>query len=193
MSVSCSTMAAYGLTRFRYRGRESLAYMIFSMRFIPFITLLIPLYTIVNNFGLLGSRLGLVIAYQLMHIPWMTWLLRSFFLEIPMSYEEAAMVDGLTKWGTFFRIGLPMVAPAIGAAMLLGIIFSWNQYFIPLMLGGRHAKPLTLGLYRYVGSQENPMLFGSMAAWAALTMTPVVILSVLVRKHLVNAFTGGSS
>ncbi len=190
IGVSLSCMAAYGLTRFKFRGRETLSFSFFAIRFVPFITLLLPLYTIMGSLGLLNSMFGLIVAYQLSHIPWMTWLMRSFFLEIPFTYEDAGMVDGLTRWGVFFRIAVPMVAPAIGSALLLGIIFAWNQYFIPLILGGFDTSPLTVGLYRYVGGDESPMLFGRLAAWGTLTVTPVILLSIVVRKHLVRAFAG---
>ena len=142
--------------------------------------------------GLVGTNIGLIIAYQLLHVPLMTWLMRSFFLELPVSIEEAARVDGLSRMGTFFKIALPMAAPGVFSALLLGIIFSWNQYFIPLLLAGRNIKPLTLGLYRYVGSLEDPMQWNRLAAWAFMTVTPVIVLSVVVRKHIMRAFVRSS-
>ena len=192
IAVAISSLAGYGLTRFKYRGREFVAYSIFAVRFLPFIALLIPLYVIMNDIGLSGTKIGMIFAFQLMHIPWMTWLMRSFFFEIPLYYEEAAMLEGLTKWGVFFRISLPMVVPALATAMVLGLIFAWNQYFIPLMLGGRYTKTLTIGLYRYVGSMDNPILFGQLAAWATVTVSPVIIASLVVRKYIIKAFTGGT-
>ena len=151
LTLLMSVPAAYGLSRIRFRGREQLTFLIFATRFLPYVCVVLPLFLLMLRFHLVGTRLGVVLAQQMRLMPFMIWLLRSFFVEIPGNLEEAAMVDGTTRWGAFIKIALPLAAPAVGAALILTFIWSWNEYLIALILSGRDAKTLTVGLSRYLG------------------------------------------
>jgi len=188
LGVSVGTLAGYGLSRFRFRGQETLAYGIFAMRFIPYVTVILPLFLVLRDLGLLGTTLGLVLALQIIHVPFITWLMRSFFVGIPTAYEEAGMIDGLSRWGAFFRVVLPLAVPALASALILSIIFSWNQYMIPLMLSGKNVEPLTVGLTRYSGGLEYGPRWALLSAWSSAAVTPVIVLSIVIRKYIVGVF-----
>lgn len=193
LGVTLGALAGYGFARFYFRGRgEIVALGVFSIRFIPYIVIVLPLFMLMRGFALTGTHLGLIIAMQIIHIPFVTWLMRSFFCGMPPSAEEAGMLDGLSRLGVFLRIALPMAAPALASALILTFIFSWNQFLLPLLLAGKYAKPLTLGLSRYTGALEYGPRWGLLSAWAFLTVTPVVVLVFVIRKFVVSGLMGGA-
>jgi multiple sugar transport system permease protein len=128
LSLVLGSMAAYGLARFRFRGRRQLAFWILSTRFAPPIAFVVPMYLMVLQLNLLDTHIALILIYTSMNLSLVIWLLRGFFAEIPIEIEEAALVDGYTRIQIFWRIAVPLVQPGIITAGVLVSIFSWNEF-----------------------------------------------------------------
>ncbi len=147
LSVVAGVLAAYALARYTFPFKEGLAFLFLSFRFAPFITFLIPLYILYQRLGLYNTYPGLILAYQLITLPFTIWMLRSFFMEIPLEVEEAAKIDGCSWWGVLTRVILPLSLPGVAVTVILGFMFSWNAFNYPLMLAGRQTFPVTVGRY----------------------------------------------
>ena len=145
LSVAAGIPAAYALARFNFPGKNALAFILLSFRFVPFIAFVIPLYIIYQRFGLYNTHTGLILAYQLITLPFTIWMLRSFFMEIPLEIQEAAKIDGCSWLGVLWRVILPLSAPGIAVTVILGFMFCWNAFNYPLMLAGRQTFPVTVG------------------------------------------------
>ncbi len=182
--------ASYALARYRFRFREQLAFLFLSFRFAPFITFLIPLYILFQQLGLYNTYSGLILAYQLITLPFTVWMLRSFFMEIPPEVEEAAKIDGCSWWGVLTRVILPLSLPGIAVTVILGFMFSWNAFNYPLMLAGRQTFPVTVGAIQFISYEQ--VLWGQMAAASLVAVVPQLILSLFVQKYIVRGLTMGA-
>jgi multiple sugar transport system permease protein len=185
--------AAYALTRARFKKestRENLAFNILSYWFGPEIAIVLPLYQIYQRIGLIDTYLGLMLVYQLIGIPFIVWMCRSYFLDIPVSIEEAANVDGCSQVQTFFRVVLPLAKGGIAATALLTFIFCWNSFVFALVVGGEKTMPVTTGSLGFIRYQA--VLWGQMSAAIIVSALPAIILAILLQKHIVRGLTFGS-
>jgi multiple sugar transport system permease protein len=190
LSVGTGVLASYALARYTFALKEPLAFLFLSFRFAPFITFLIPLYILYQQLGLYNSYLGLILAYQLITLPFTIWMLRSFFMEIPLEVEEAAKIDGCSWWGVLTRVILPLSLPGIAVTVILGFMFSWNAFNYPLMLAGRQTFPVTVGAIQFISYEQ--VLWGQMAAASLVAVMPQLLLSLLVQKYIVRGLTMGA-
>ena len=190
LSVATGILAAYALARFTFPFKNQLAFLFLSFRFAPFITFLIPLYLLFQRLGLYNTHLGLILAYQLITLPFTIWMLRSFFMEIPVEVEEAAQIDGCSWWGVLTRVMLPLSMPGIAVTIILGFMFSWNAFNYPLMLAGRQTFPVTVGAIQFISYEQ--VLWGQMAAATIVAALPQLLLSLMVQKYIVRGLTMGA-
>ncbi|MEL6517215.1 MAG: carbohydrate ABC transporter permease, partial [Pseudomonadota bacterium] len=154
--VAISTIGAYSLVRFKYRGRESLAFLVLFTYLLPSVVLIIPLYLMLVSMGLSNTIFSLVIAYTTFALPYALWLLRSFMAGIPEDLESAALVDGATRMGAFVDVILPQLLPGIISTALFTFILSWNEYLYALVLvNSDSARPLTTGVMNMLVSSFN--------------------------------------
>ena len=135
VSLLVGVPAAYALARYNFKGKENLAFTFLSFRFAPELVVIIPLSVIYRQLGLYDTYFGIIWVYQLVTLPLLIWVLRSYFEDISPDIEQAAMVDGYPWWQIFFRILLPLVRPGLAAAALLAFVFAWNNFIFPLVLG----------------------------------------------------------
>jgi multiple sugar transport system permease protein len=182
--------ASFALARYRFPFKEQLAFLFMSFRFAPFIAFLIPLYILFQRTGLYNTYHGLILAYQIITLPFTIWMLRSFFMEIPLEVEEAAKIDGCSWWGVLTRIILPLSLPGIAVTLILGFMFSWNAFNYPLMLAGRQTFPVTVGAIQFISYEQ--VLWGQMAAASLVAVVPQLILSLFVQKYIVRGLTMGA-
>ena len=182
--------AAYALARVHFRGDFLPLFALIGLRFVPFIAIVLPLYFIMIRFGLVGTHTGIIVAYQIVVLPLMIWIVKSFFETISFDLEEAAMIDGCTRAQAFRLIALPLVAPAVGTVAILGFIMCWNEFFIAMLFGGRDVNPLTVGIQSFVAQEYAGAQFGPLSAWGAVTSVPIVIVSMLLSKYLVRGLGG---
>lgn len=190
LSVAAGVLASYALARYTFPLKEQLAFLFLSFRFAPFITFLIPLYILYQQLGLYNTYLGLILAYQLITLPFTIWMLRSFFMEIPLEVEEAARIDGCSWWGVLTRVILPLSLPGLAVTVILGFMFSWNAFNYPLMLAGRQTFPVTVGAIQFISYEQ--VLWGQMAAASLVAVVPQLLLSLLVQKYIVRGLTMGA-
>lgn len=190
LSVAAAIPAAYALARFDFPGKNALAFVFMSFRFVPFIAFVIPLYLLYQKVGLYNTHGGLILAYQLITLPFTIWMLRSFFQEIPSEIQEAAKIDGCSWLGVLTRIILPLSMPGIAVTVILGFIFCWNAFNYPLMLAGRQTFPVTVGAIQFISYEQ--VLWGQMAAATIVAALPQLILSLMVQKYIVRGLTMGA-
>ena len=182
--------AAYAIARYRFKAKEPLAFTYLSFRFVPEITIILPLYVIYQQLRLYNTYTGLILVYQLIALPLLIWMMRSYFEEIPVAVEQAAQTDGYSWWGSFRRLVLPLAAPGMAATIVLAFIFCWNNFVFGLMLGGNSTQPVTVGLLSFMGTNE--VQWGLMAAATIVAITPLFILALLVQRYMIRGLTFGA-
>jgi len=184
------SLAAYSLARFRFKGADNIAFWILSVRMMPPVAAIIPIYIIMRNLRLLDTPWSLVITYLTFNLHFAVWMMRSFFREIPREIEESALVDGCSDFGAFWNVALPLVAPGLVATGILTFIFSWNEFLFALILTGSKAVTLPVGITGFM--KETGINWGYMTAGGVLALIPVVIFTISVQKHLVKGLTMGA-
>ncbi|MCX7380040.1 MAG: carbohydrate ABC transporter permease [Alphaproteobacteria bacterium] len=190
LSLAAGIPSAYALARFDFPLKGALAFTFMSFRFVPFIAFVIPLYLVYQQLGLYNTYSGLILAYQLITLPFTIWMLRSFFQEIPLEIQEAAKIDGCTWFGVLTRVILPLSMPGLAVTIILGFIFCWNAFNYPLMLAGRQTFPVTVGAIQFISYEQ--VLWGQMAAATLVSALPQLILSLMVQKYIVRGLTMGA-
>lgn len=189
LAVSLGAPVAYALARFNFKGREQIAFFFLSTRMTPPVAVVLPFFLIARSFGLLDSRLMLIIAYTTFNIGFVVWLLRGFFSEVPPEIDEAAMVDGCSREAAFFKIVLPLAAPGIAAAAIICFIFCWNEFLFALILTNFDAKTLPVAAAGFV--TDRLVLWGNLCATAVITYIPVAFFALVARRHLIRGLTMG--
>ncbi|NLG79537.1 MAG: carbohydrate ABC transporter permease [Firmicutes bacterium] len=191
LSLVIAAPAAYGLARFNFRRKKDVAFWILSIRMAPAIAVVIPYFLIGSLLGILDTRLVLVISYLSFNIPFAVWMLRGFIEEVPVEVDEAAMIDGCSRFGAFVRLILPLTANGLAATSILCIIQSWNEFTFALFLTTTNARTLPTIVTQFLTFQG--VVWGEMAAAATITTIPVVAFALLVRKHLITGLTFGAT
>jgi multiple sugar transport system permease protein len=182
--------AAYALARFSFRGRESIAFGLLSLRFAPELLIILPLYLIFQKAGLSDNYLGLILAYQVVTLPMLVWMLRSFIEDLPSELEEAVAVDGGNRWTAFRHVLFRLIAPGLGASMMLSFIWAWNSYTLPLVLSGRNTQVITTGIQQYISYQSID--WGPMAAATVISMLPGILFAIFSLRWIVGGLTAGT-
>ena len=149
-----------------------------------------PFLVLYKELALLDSLPGLILVYALMVLPIVVWIMRDQFMTIPVELEEAALVDGLTIWGTFLRIVLPLSLPGMVAGLILALVLCWNEYFFAALLTGASAKTLPVMVASQTGSQG--ISWWSMAALSTAAIAPLMIVGVLLERYIIKGLTAGA-
>jgi ABC-type glycerol-3-phosphate transport system permease component len=181
---------AYPLARVKMRGQKHLGFWILSLRIIPPIATIIPLFLLLRSVGLTGSIWSLVIVYTYMNLPLTVWLLRGFFADMPKEIEEASFVDGASRFRTFVGITLPLTAPGFIATGLLCFIFAWNEFLFANILTGANTHTAPVGLTEYVTPVS--VEWNKIMAAGTLVVLPVWIGALAVQRYLVRGLTLGA-
>lgn len=189
LTILLSTLAAYGLSRLPMRGKQHFIFWILSQRFMPPIAVVIPLMFMFRDMRMLDTRLGLMLAHTLINIPIAVLLLKSFFDDVPKDIDEAAMIDGATRFQTFRRVILPMVKGGVAATAVLCFIFSWTEFLLSLYLT-TSVRTLPVKISTFVTSTGTE--WGFITALGTSAIVPSFIFILLVQKHLVRGLTLGS-
>lgn len=190
--IAIATLGAYSLVRFRYRGRESLAFLVLFTYLLPSVVLIIPLYLMVVGLGLSNTLFSLVIAYTTFALPYALWLLRSFMAGIPEDLESAALVDGASRLGAFRDVILPQLLPGIISSALFTFILSWNEYLYALVLvNSDNARPLTTGVMNMLVSSFN-IEWSLLMAASVMMSVPLIIAFAFLQSYLTRGFGAGA-
>lgn len=189
VSVAFGTTAAYAISRGRFRAKGDLYFWIISTRMAPVVAVTVPLYAIFKNLSLLNTIPGLILAYTVFNLPFAIWILKGFFDSVPYEIEEAYMVDGHSRWQALWKI-IPLVAPGLAAVVVLCILLAWNDFIFAAVMGGEAAKTLpvaTQGLKSSSGIE-----WGQIMAAGVVTVSPMLLLGVVIRKYMVQGLTMGA-
>ncbi|MFV2054704.1 carbohydrate ABC transporter permease [Aliiroseovarius sp. YM-037] len=190
--ITIATVGAYSLVRFRYRGRESLAFLVLFTYLLPSVVLILPLYLLLVQLGLSNTILSLVIAYTTFALPYALWLLRSFMEGVPEDLESAALVDGASRLGAFKDVILPQLLPGIISTALFTFILSWNEYLYALVLvNSDSARPLTTGVMNMLISSFN-IEWSLLMAASVMMSVPLIIVFAFLQSYLTRGFGAGS-
>jgi len=192
LALVVGSLAAYALARFRMgRLNDRLSFLVLSPLMIPPIAIVVPIFLILQQVGLLNKHLGLILVYTAFNLPFVVWMMRSFFQEVPIDLEEAAMVDGASRLSAFWHIMLPLAAPGLVATAIFAIIVTYNEFFFALTLTSTPAAAtLPVGTAALIGKTQT--LFGEMAAAGVVATAPIVFFALLVQRHLVRGLTMGA-
>jgi multiple sugar transport system permease protein len=189
LSALLGTLMAYSLARFGTGGKH-LSFWVLSQRFLPPIAVVLPIFLIYRSVGLHDTRTGLVIAYTVFTLPVTVWMMFAYFRGMPRSMEDAALVDGCTRWQAFWRVAVPLAAPGIVAAAVFAFIACWTEFFFALILTSRNAFTLPTVFRAFLGFQGAQ--YGEASALAIVSLVPSIVLGVLAQRHLVRGLTLGA-
>jgi multiple sugar transport system permease protein len=191
VATAVGTIGAYALARLKFLGRGFMASATLITYLVPPSILFIPLYAQMRNLGLANSLAGLIAAYPSFTVPFVTWLLMGYFESIPEELEEAAMIDGATRFGAFYRVVLPLSAPGVLAAGLYAFTQAWNEFLYALVFitDGR-LRTLPVGLASFITGDVYG--WGYLMAGAVLTTLPVIAAYIYLQKYMVEGLTAGS-
>lgn len=182
--------AAYALARFQFRGKRPMAFWILTTRLLPPIGMLFPLYIIFNTLRMLDTFPGLIILHLSFALVFVIWMMRGYFIQVPVELEEAAQCDGATRFGALMRIVVPLAAPGIAAVSVFTFIISWNEFLFALIFTRNAVKTAPVALVGYMSFEG--INWGPLAAAGLLVLAPVFILSIFVLKYLVAGLSMGA-
>ncbi len=189
-SVSLGLFAAYAFSRFDVLGKDDLLFFILSTRMLPAVVVTIPLFLMFRQLNLNDTHIGMVLLYTVFNLSLATWLLKGFIDEIPIEYEEAALVDGYSRWQTFFKIVLPQAVTGIAATTVFCLIFAWNEYAFALMLTSENARTAPPSIATMLG--RGGIEWSAIAAGSLGFLIPVVIVVFALRNYLLRGVTFGA-
>jgi multiple sugar transport system permease protein len=191
VATAIGTLGAYALARLRFMGRAFMSSAVLITYLVPPAILFIPLYAQIRTFGLADSLAGLIACYPSFTVPFVTWLLMGYFESIPVELEEAAMIDGATRFGAFRRIILPLAAPGVLAAALYAFTQAWNEFLYALVfITNVKLRTLPVGLSSFITGDVYG--WGYLMAGAVLTTLPVIAVYIYLQKYMVEGLTAGS-
>jgi multiple sugar transport system permease protein len=192
LAMAIGSLAAYALVRFHLGHlQDRISFWVLASRMIPPVAIVVPIFLMLQHLGLINRYPGLILIYTAMNLPFVVWMMRSFFQEIPVDLEEAAMVDGATRLHAFWDIVLPLAAPGLAATAIFSVIATYNEFFFALILTSTPAAAtLPVGTAALIGKTQT--LFGEMAAAGVVATIPLIAFALMVQRHLVRGLTMGA-
>ncbi|NBG88247.1 carbohydrate ABC transporter permease [Isachenkonia alkalipeptolytica] len=193
LALTAGSFAAFALGKLRFKGRKPALYMILAMTMFPQVTVLAGLYAVINTLNL-SARLSMILSYMIFTLPFTTWVLTAFFKGLPPALMESAQVDGATPFQTFYRILLPLTAPAMVTTGLLAFIAAWNEYLFALTFTsidpGARTVPVAIAYFGGAVARQEP--FGEIMAAAVVVTVPIVLLVLIFQRRIVAGLTAGA-
>ena len=194
LAVILGSLAAYGLSRFSYKfgtmRNADISFFFLSQMILPPVVLALPFLVLYKELALLDTRVGLILLYTLTVLPIVIWIMRDQFSGIPTELEEAAMVDGLSIWGAFLTIVMPIALPGMVAALILSLVLTWNEYFFAALLTSSRANTLPVMVASQTGSQG--ISWWSMAALSFAAILPLVVIGVVLERIIIKGMAAGA-
>lgn len=193
LCIGIGAFAAYSLARFKLKGKrnERLSFAILTARMLPPIVVVIPLYLIMQKLGLINTLWAMMIVYTGFNLPFVVWMMKAFFEEIPVELEESAMIDGHSRMMAFFTVVLPLAIPGLVATSIFTVILTWNEFlFAMFLLNSTEMMTLPAGISTFITQYKTN--WGALCAAATISIIPVLLFSFVVQKHLVRGMTMGA-
>ena len=193
ISIVVGAMAGYALARVKLRGATTIGVLILLSRGVPPSALAVPMFLVARAMGLLDHHITLILAYCTFLIPYVMWLMRGFFKALPEELEEAAKIDGCTRFGAFIRIIVPISLPGLLSTLIFSIILAWEELLFALVLTNRAASTVPVVISGIAGDTVNGANWGALTAVGTMTVIPVVIFALLVQKWLIQGLADGAT
>ncbi len=190
ITVTIALLAAYSLSRFAFKGRNAVAFGILSVRMLPAVATVIPLFLFMGKLGLIDNILSLILAYSAIFLPFTVWMLRGFIDEIPTELEDSARIDGCSRLGALWRVVLPLVMPGVAATSIFAFMLAWNDFVIALVL--THIKARTMPLLVLTFFTDEGVIWGPMAACATVLLIPPLVMAIFSLRYLAKGLTMGA-
>jgi multiple sugar transport system permease protein len=194
LAVALGSLAAFGLSRFQYKflwmRNDDISFFFLSQLILPPVVLALPFLVLYKELALLDSTIGLILLYTLTVLPIVIWIMRDQFDTIPTELDEAALVDGLSAWGAFGRIIMPIALPGMVAAFILSLVLCWNEYFFAALLTSTNAKTLPVMVASQTGSQG--INWWSMAALSTAAIAPLLVIGIALERYIIKGLTAGA-
>ena len=190
IALVLGTLAAYGFSRFRFRGHFWLRMGSLVPQMLPPIAIVVPLYVLFSRLDWVDTRQALIISYLTFTIPLSIWMMVGFFDDIPLELEEAAMIDGCSRFGALTRVSLPLAIPGLVATAILAFLYCWNEFLYAVILTGRNARTLPVIITSFMTNKS--VLWGRIAASGTLVLIPVLIFALLAQRYLVRGLARGA-
>lgn len=189
LAMLVAVPAAYAFARLRFRMKTPLTFYTLLMQMAPPIGLLIPFYYGLSRIDMLDSFAGLVTVYLTITIPFSVWLMMTYFADIPFELEEAAAIDGASRFQAFFWVIMPLARGGIAVTTIFAFINAWNDFIYAVVLSGPNTQPATVAIFGFLAAEESR--WGPFTATAVMIMGPVVVISLLAQRHIVHGLSLG--
>ncbi len=193
VSIVAGAMAGYALSRIRLRGAATIGAVILLSRGVPPIALAVPMFIVARQLDLLDRHITLILAYCTFLIPYVMWLMRGFFAALPRELEEAAAIDGCSRFGTFLRIIVPISLPGLIATFIFSVILAWEELLFALVLTSREAVTVPVAVAGIAADMTSGVNWSALCAVGTITVIPVVIFSLAVQKWLIQGLSDGAT
>jgi multiple sugar transport system permease protein len=190
LAVLVGSGVAYPFARYNLRGTKNVLTWILTLRIVPPIVSIMPIYLVFSKLHMLDSYTALILMYTFMNLPLVIWLLYGFFKDVPGEIEESALVDGCNRFTAFFRVILPIVGPGLVSAGLLSFIFAWNEFLFANILSGPNVRTAPVGLTEY--ATPVSVLWGEIAAAGTIIVVPIAIITLILQRKMVRGLTMGA-
>lgn len=190
LSLTFGVPASYVFARYDFPGKEDLFFFFLTTRMAPPVSIVVPMFLLFSILGLTDKPIAVILAHTTFNVSLVVWMMRGFFADIPRDIDEAAMMDGHSRFGTFLKILLPIAAPGIAATAVLSFILSWNEFLYAFILVAFEGRTLTVGIPGLV--TPHGTLWGQVAAVAVVATLPIIVFSFMVQKQLVRGLTFGA-
>jgi multiple sugar transport system permease protein len=191
LSVGLAAFTGYALARIRFRFSNLILFSIVAPQFVPGLVNLVPTYIIMARLGLLDTYAVLILLYTVHSLPIAVWIVKAFFETVPVELEQAAMVDGCTRWGSLWRVMLPLAQPGLAAAALFAFVNSWNEFLIAITMTSS-AEMRTLPVSIYLSITDVGIDWGALMASATVAVAPIAILFVFLQQRFISGLTAGA-
>ena len=193
LSIVVGSMAGYALARIRIRGATTFGTLILLSRGVPPIALAVPMFLVARKLGLTDKHITLILAYSTFLVPYVMWLMRSFFVSLPKELEESAMIDGCSRYGAFLKIIVPISLPGLLSTFIFSMILAWEELLFALVLTNRNASTIPVAIAGIAGDTVNGVNWAALSAVGTLAVVPVVIFALLVQKWLIKGLAEGAT
>ena len=193
LSIIVGAMSGYALARIKLRGAHTFGLLILLSRGVPPIALAVPMFLVARKMGLADQHITLILAYCTFLIPYVMWLMRSFFVSLPRELEESAMIDGCSRYGAFFKIIVPISMPGLLSTLIFSMILAWEELLFALVLTNRFASTMPVAIAGIAGDTVNGANWAALTAVGTITVIPVVIFALLVQKWLIQGLADGAT
>lgn len=191
LALILGTVAAYGFSRWPLKGNDTYMFIILMTRMLPPIIIIIPIFLLFRLTGLAGGYPGIILLYTAFNLPFTIWIMKSFFDDLPRDVEDAARVDGSSEWRVFFRVCLPQASAGIAATVTLGLILTWNEFIMALLLTGSQTRTVPVAIGANVGGGFS-VPWGLLAAIETLYLIPVMLVTFVLQNQLLRGATFGT-